>query len=148
MFSRIIQNYWIIFMNTCVCLSPSIFSFKHETVSFTVFCVLQKFFDTKKRQQNKNFYWHWWQEDTRKFDLKQNIFIDWKRLLKRSIIVNWVLHENVQWSLKWRRKINSFAGDYRIDEMKILFYERLHLLYWECPNAPSLHALTEKDYKY
>lgn len=33
----------------------------------------------------KNLYWHWWQEDTGKFDLKQNIFIDWS-LLKRSII--------------------------------------------------------------
>lgn len=58
---------------------------------FCLFVFLQKVF-LFFWQQNKNFYWHWWQEDTRKFDLKQNISIDSEKPSLKAINY-WVLHE-------------------------------------------------------
>lgn len=99
-----------------------IFFSHHELALFTV---LQNFCSRKKKWgSNEKFYWHWWQEETRKFDLKQNNFIDWKSLkaINYSEIEFYMKAFNEAWS-KRRTK-----NDYRIDEMKISFYERLHLL--------------------
>lgn len=114
------------FMNTCVSaylfLAKNIFRFQSRS-NFICWLKREKRFSTEKRSSNENFYWHWWQEDTRKFDLKQNNFIDWS-LLKRSIIPK--LSFTLKCSMKPEVKANKERLPHRWKQ-KIRFYKRLHL---------------------